>query len=315
MISIGCEKTGDCPVADAVSDGTSGNADGKVYDGDVPPPSACQKCIAPGMCFRFEGIEVIEPREPDGLPPFLNRIWTHDIAAYRLNIILCLDEVSPEADGTLRLEVTAGAAWHDLTIEQILPIQHSNKPSWFEFVEGFTTTFTAEVGADCTFRTVGPADLWFHPGPVDHAFICSAGDQSIGLPVDTIPIEKLVASGFFDDTCTLISSGRLEGCIAEAAACQICSFVVAPDYTEWNREPDVSETDWETCAYSYCKRHCGTASGSVKLPKGSPIWANFGGFVQAIGVPLACDTDGDEVYDGYRLAGNWVAGRVTYKGP
>lgn len=354
LMAFACEKTGDCPiqdpaageVADAGTDGAKtdaevattevrdreaggvgdvaladGEADG-VGDvaladgeaGDLPPLSACQKCIAPGMCFRFDKIEVTEPSVPEGLPAFLNSIWTPDVQAYRLNILLCIDDVTAKPDGTLSLAVTAGAAWHDLPFDQVLPVQHSNKPSLFEFVEGFTTTFTAEVAADCTFRTVGPADLWFHPGPVDHALVCSAGDPGIGLPVDTIPIEALVAHGSFDNTCTRITSGKLEGCIANAAACQICSFMLAPDYKEWNKEPDTTITNAEPCKSSYCNRHCGYASGQVLLPKGSPIWANFGGFVQGLGVPLTCDTDGDGSADGYGLAGNWEAGRISYKG-
>ncbi len=329
VMAVACEKTGDCPVEDSavleVADSGTDEAadsvevaDSAVLDGDagdLPPLSVCQRCIAPGMCFRFQDIEVTEPSEPEGLPLFLNNIWDPDIAAYRLNILLCIDEVAVTPDGTLGLKVTAGAAWHDLTIEQVLPVEHSNQPSWFRFVEGFTTTFTAEVAADCTFRTVGPADLWFHPGPVDHALVCSAGDPGIGLPVDTIPIEKLVAFGHFNDTCTLISGGRLDGCIADAAACQICAFILAPDYKEWNKEPDTTVQDPTPCESSYCNRHCGYASGEVVLPGGSAIWSNFGGFVQGLGVPLACDTDGDGTNDGYQLAGDWEAGRVTYQGP
>ncbi len=328
VMGVACEKTGDCPTQDSgvpevAETGTDeATRDAEVADiavpdgdaGELPPLAACQQCIAPGMCFRFHDIKVTEPSEPEGLPVFLNNIWTPDIAAYRLNIMLCVDEVAVTPGGTLALKVTAGAAWHDLTIEQVLPVQHSNQPSWFQFVEGFTTTFQAEVGSDCIFRTVGPADLWFHPGPVDHALVCSAGDPNIGLPVDTIPIEKLVAQGRFDDTCTLISDGKLDGCIADAAACQICSFMLAPDYKEWNKEPDTTITGAKPCESTYCNRYCGYASGDVSLSKGSPIWVNFGGFVQGIPVPLACDTDGDGTNDGYKLAGNWEAGRVTVQG-
>ncbi len=321
-----CEKTGDCPgpgqcqpVPDA-AEVASGPSPGDVVtpdggSGEWLPLSACQRCLTPGMCFRFQEVKVTEPSEPEGLPEFLNNIWGPDIAAYRLNMLFCVDEVLARRDGGVTLKVTAGAAWHDLTIEQVLPVEHENRPSWFEFVEGFTTTFEVKVDTDCTFETVGPADLWFHPGPLDHALVCSAGDPSIGLPVDTIPVEKLVAKGKFNDSCTMITAGRLDGCIAGAAACQICSFILAPDYKEWNREPDPGVQDPKPCDASYCNRNCGYASGQVLLPKGSAIWTNFGGFVQGLEVPLGCDTDGDGEDDGYKLAGYWAAGRVPYKRP
>jgi len=323
----GCEKTGDCPdqglvVPDSVSSDRDigpgdpgGPADvGDANGGDNLTLTACQRCLQPGLCFRFDQIEITEPSVPEGLPDFLNQIWTPDINAYRLNIMFCIDSVHPKADGSvvLGLQVIAGAAWHDLPLEQVLPVQHQNKPSGFHFVEGFTTNFEAEVDQGCTFRTIGSADLWFHPGPADHALVCSAGDPSIGLPVDTIPIEQLVAHGQFDDTCTRITAGQLGGCISSAAACQICSFILAPDYREWNKEPDTSIQDWKPCEASYCNRHCGYASGKGTLPKGSPIWTNFGGFVQGLGVPIQCDTDGDGTNDGYSLAGNWTAVRVPY---
>lgn len=271
---------------------------------DTQVGNACHACVlaGEGMALRFTKMDVKEPSVPEGLPEFLNNIWGPDLAAYRLNVILRLDKVTDMGDGTLKVEVTAGAGWHDLSEQDITPVVHDKVPGKYNFVEGFTTTFTATVDENCTFQTDENANLWFHPGPLDRALICSAGDDSIGLPKDTIPIANLDASGTFDAECKTIFDGEMTGCIAADAACQICNFILAPNYEQWSLEVDPAVTP-ENCQASYCNHHCGKGDG------GMPLWANFGGFVEAIGVPKTCDVNGPE--SGYGLAGLWNAELIT----
>ncbi|NOZ02411.1 MAG: hypothetical protein GXP54_11045 [Deltaproteobacteria bacterium] len=310
-LGLGCGGSGgndDTGNTDVVAD--NGGVTDNGGDKDAQTGNACHQCLlkSNGLSVRFTKMFVTEPSIPEGLPDFLNAIWEPDVADYRLNVILQLEKVTDNGDGTLKLKVKAGAGWHDLAVDQVTPMGHGKTPNEFHFVEGFTTEFDAVVDENCNFSTVGQADLWFHPGPLDHALICSAGDDTIGLPKDTIPISNLIAKGHFNDECTQITDGDLTGCIAADAACQICSFMLAPDYSEWNIETDPSITT-ENCQPSYCDGTCGKASGNVVLPKGSPLWANFGGFVEGIGVPQTCDVNGG-TDNGYALAGEWNAAQI-----
>lgn len=295
---VACDSDSGSGTTDTTSPADTGNAHD--VSADVPiPTGACHECLAVGMAFRFSALDVLEPSEPPGLPAFLNGIWKPDVNAYRLNIILQIASIEDNGDGSKTISFTAGSGWHDLTMEQILPVQGGDdEPTSFTFVGGSTTEFTAVVDADCNFETRGATNmLWFHPGPFDHALICSAGDDTIDLPKDTIPIANLVAHGAISDTCDMIVDARLDGCIAAEAACQICSFGPAPNYSQWNYEQD-PEAAGMACEASYCQRWCGR------------YWANFGGFVQGIGVPLACDIDSDGTMDAYLLSGDWEATQV-----
>lgn len=308
LCGLACEKKEQCSLPDYAACGPS-QAD--TYLGDLPEVVGghCKACLAPGMCFRFNQIHVIEPQL---LAEYLNGIWQQDVKDYRLNILFCIKSGTLNADGSLRLEVEAGAAWHNLAFEEVLPLDNGKVPDWFEFVSGFTTEFVAEVTPECKFKTVGEASLVFHPGPADKGLICSAGDPNIGLPADSIPMGGLEAEGLFDSSCSTITAGTLSGCIGKDAACQICSFVLAPNYEEWNKEGDQSVNP-VSCDKSYCDHHCGYASGKVKLNKGDMIWSNFGWFVGGLPDLPLCDLDKDGTDDAYFLSGSWAAVRVRYK--
>lgn len=268
---------------------------------DVPVVSGkCFECIKPGLALRFSTMVVTEPSNPAGLPEYLNGIWGPDIEDYRLNVLLVVEKVQQNEDGSLEVTLRAGSVWHDLSAEDVTEEKHGKTPGKFYFLdEEQTGLFQAVVHKDCTFETVGnPPLLLFHPGPLDHAFICSAGDEDLGMPKDTIPIASLKASGTFTDSCMVVD-GEMRGCISSQAACQICSFVLAPDYGDWKIEPDESVTP-EPCKASYCQRWCGDG-----------LWTNFGGFVEGIGVPKTCAVQGQN--DGYELAGKWTGVPVQFE--
>jgi hypothetical protein len=266
--------------------------------------NACFECLKPGLSLRFTTLSVKEPSVPEGLPAFLNGIWAPDMCDYRLNILLQIEKVTENTDGTLALDLVAGSAWHERTMEQVLPINEppdcGTPPSAFWFVEGSTSKFKATVDAQCNFATVGAADIGFHPGTIDHGLICSGGDDTIGLKVDTIPIVNLVASGKFSGDCKQIAGGDMSGCIAAEAACQICNFMTAPDYSTYKREPQA--VAGEKCQSSYCKEHCADFG-----------WVNFGRFVEDLGVPKGCDIDKDGTADAYLIGGSWTADSVGMK--
>lgn len=303
-------------VATAGCESDSGDKDATVSDpgvidqGTVDPGTTdtvtgngCHACLVPGMTFRFNKLDVTEPSEPEGLPGFLNKIWAPDIDAYRLNVLLQLKSVTPNGDGTLDLIVTAGSAWHDKTPEEVMPvggpIDGGATPTAFHFVEGATSDLEITVDEHCNLVTRQPGFLPFHPGPQEFGLICTAGDSEHQMGVDTIPLAHLEAIGTFAQDCSSVGGAKLEGCIKAEAACQICSFMYAPDYEQAERIPD-PEAAGTPCEAAYCERHCGRM-----------IWANFGLFVGSIGVPQNCDADMDGTKDAYQIAGDWEAVRVT----
>jgi len=271
---------------------------------DVPIVAAkCLQCMKSGIAMRFSKLDVKEPSEPMGLPEFLNAIWAPDINASRLNVILRIDSVTPptvEGDKVTKMTATVGSAWHNLTMGQILPVDSLVVPDEYYFLSQGTNTFNLDLKEDCTFQSVGDAFLGFHPGPLDHGLICSGGMPSLDLAPDTIPMARLDASGRINDDCTMVLDAKLSGCIAQEAACQICSFGPAPDYGPYARTPNADKVA-EPCQASYCEHYC--ARG---------LWVNFGRFVQDLGVPLACDFDKSGANNGYLIAGDWEAKAVKF---
>ncbi len=282
-----------------------GNDPGIVDHGtaDVPTGNGCHACLAPGMTFRFTKLDVTEPSFPPGLPNYLNGIWGPDIDAYRLNVLLQIKTVTPNDDGTMDLVVVAGSAWHDKTPAEVLPIggpiDGGSTPSSFYFVDGATRDLDFRVDKNCNMITKKPGFLPFHPGPKDFGLICTAGDDAHQMGVDTVPLAHLEATGTFAQDCSAVYGAELEGCIKVEAACQICSFAYAPDYAMAERNPDTTALG-TPCEASYCERFCAKA-----------IWANFGLFVDSIGVPVSCDADMDGTNDAYQIAGGWEAVAIT----
>lgn len=310
-----CASVGDLPV-DTGTDTPVDTAPEVATDlpPDAPNLPKCLPCIQPGLALRFTALDVQEPSEPIGLPEFLNNIWKPDIATSRLNIALRVEkveEVTVEGARFWDISVTAGSTWHDLTVEDVLPVNAGDggkTPNVYYFLGDLTSTFNVRMDENCHFESTGKASLRFHPGPMDHALICSGGFAEMNLQPDTIPLDALFARGQFNDTCTKITDGYLEGCIAQKASCRICSFLLAPDYATWARNPDTSVPD-TPCTPDYCIHTC--SRGAPFVP-----WANFGGFVSDLGVPLQCDyngkDDGIEEMNGYLIAGGWEASKVNF---
>lgn len=304
---VGCEKAE--PADDVVVQDTSGNTD--VVE-DSSTSAACLSCLAAGQTFLFRTLDVTEPAEPAGLSQLLNDIWSVDFMYYRLNILVRIDEVTPQEDGTVMLKTRGGSAWHDLPFADVLPVEHDNVPSSFYFnaLETASDTIYFIVDKECSFRTItNPVTgkkpyLGFRPGPEENNLLCSNGNVAEGTPKHTVPIRGLAATGKINDTCTEMYDGQLVGCISEAAACELCFFLVAPDYSlisSVSPNPDVEPV---VCQASYCEHYCGA------MP-----WSNFGGIVQGFGVILDCDLDGDSTNEAFRLSAGFNTERVIYADP
>lgn len=267
--------------------------------------ASCFDCLAVGQTFRFTMLDVLEPDEPVELPNFLNNIWAPDINDDRLNILLQIEEVINNEDGTLSMTFSAGSGWHDMTLNDLFEVDGGSKASYFYFIgEEYKSPFTVTVKPDCTFEMTGNTMLLFHPGTMENGLICSAENANINQKADAIPIRIQQARGTISGDCQQIESSYLQGCIAVEAACEICSFSFAPYYDTLERDPDETVTA-KPCTADYCEAKCGHPM----------MWVNFGAFVDGIGVPKGCDVDEDGTPDAYRIAGNWAAKQVVYQEP
>jgi hypothetical protein len=285
--------------------GTEVVADIVVTDisGDASSTPKCIQCLQPGIAMRFSKLNVQEPSEPQGLVEFLNGIWAPDIDDSRLNVVLRLEKIEDDVEvpGGKLITATVGSAWHNLTVEDVVEVGGNKIPSEYYFLNGATSEFNIKMKPDCTFESIGDdASLLFHPGPMDHALICSGGSEAMGFGTDRIPLSALKATGSFNDTCTTISDAYLRGCIAQEASCLICSFGLAPDYSLWEINPDPT-AEGTVCDASYCAKTCGKR-----------FWTNFGAFVGGLEVPLQCDYNGSGANNGYLIAGDWEAKSVPF---
>jgi hypothetical protein len=306
VLTVGCSSSSsttdlgtDVPVVD-----TGVDVPADVPVADVPTTTGkCLQCMKSGIAMRFSKLDVKEPSEPMGLPEFLNAIWEPDINSSRLNVVLRIDSITPPATAGAAslMTATVGSAWHNLNLSDIIAVDSAVVPTEYYFLAEGTSQFNLELKDDCTFRSVDDTgSLAFHPGRVGEGLICSAGMPSIGLSADTIPMAHLVANGRINDDCTAIAEGYLSGCIAQQAACEICSFAQAPDYGNWSRNGNPAAAG-TPCEASYCEKACEKY-----------LWANFGGFVRDIGVPLACDFNNSGANNGYLIAGDWEAKAVKF---
>jgi len=282
------------------------NGDGQDTNGNGAG-NGCHLCLKVGDTFRFTKLDVKEPSEPAALPAFLNDIWGPDIYAYRLNVLLQFKEITPTDDGKLKAVITVGSAWHDKDHTEVLPVNGPDDggatPTKFHFVEGATSEINVTIDENCVLTTDEPGYLAFHPGPEHFGLLCGAGDESLNLAKDTVPLSRLETEASIAQDCSSFTTGRLDGCIKVEAACQLCSFVPAPNYAKWQRDVDETSTG-EVCSAHYCTRHCGKRN-----------WANFGAFVAAVGVPLACEADMDGNMNAYKIGGDWSAVPVTFGQP
>ena len=304
-----CEPAGcDCqtsPLADVVD----------VVDDVATPAFTCGHCLESmvGKALRFTSLEVTKPVIPDAgnpeaLPDFLNDIWQVDVARYVLNIMLGVDSVDVTT-GTLQL--TAGAAWHDLAFDDLPDDETGAGPTKYALLPGYTSSVVVTLDSQCRITIQSPVELKFHPGPESHPTICApelvnaANPPAVG---GIIPIKQLRPEGRVASDCSGVIEGELTGCIAKADADRICSWFPAPNYDDWYFERNET-IDAVVGDLDYCRHWCGTIPGE---PPGSTKtkWTNFGAFVTLVEVPPDCDSDGDEVPDGYGIAGHWTANLV-----
>lgn len=262
-------------------------------------------CLHEGLFMRWTLVDIREPSDPEALPAFLNHILQPDVDAFRSNILLRVDQVLDLGAGRTELQLTVGPGWHDLTPDDVLPVQGGESiPTWFVFQDDYTTTIQATVEPDCRFTTGDDGVLWFHFGTLDHSYMCSPANPASGLPRDTLPFERVAVSGRFNDTCTRIDEGLIDSCILADKACELCLFTLSPDSATWKYSEDPTVDPVVPCTADFCRRWCGYSEA------GAPIWTNFGRLLSDIGVARTCSLGGTED-DAYRIVMGFEAEKAV----
>jgi hypothetical protein len=153
-------------------------------------------------------------------------------------------------------------------------------------LEGLTVPMRLDPyhGYQCQLKSTTPASLYFHSGPRNAPLICAPDNQ----PANNIPIANLTFRTSFNDDCTGLADGFLEGCLTMDAADRIC-MCLGPAGTCPNKPKAGGATFKADDLDGYCHDACGLD------------WISFGGIIRSFEVPPACLTPEGE--SGYLVRG------------
>lgn len=267
----------------------------------------CDPADVIGRAFRLNVMRISEPNE---FADILNRIWENDIRNNVLNVLFVIteaarDEGAPEAFSSIAIE--AGPGWRSPAEPRILKPEEGQETSDYLIdsychLEGMAETFHLEpkTGYQCTVKSSEAGSLFFHSGPLDNPIICAPDAQ----PANNIPISNLRIRASFNEDCTGITNGYLEGCLTVENADRIC-MCVTPDLCGdlFDETVDFEEFFDEEAGLDnldgYCKAACGN------------LWSPFGDIGRAAGLSPNCLTP--EGKEGYRVQGDFTAIDITDK--
>jgi hypothetical protein len=239
--------------------------------------------------FRFTWLEIDEPEEFAGL---LNPIWETDLRNNVLNVVFQVIDVQKKQGSAAAFDqftLLTGPGWRSPPLPVILPPKSEEESpqtvvDHYCLLEGMTReiTFKPYHGNQCIFKSTDDSLLNFHTGAIDNPLLC-APDLD---PPDSIPLRNLKVRFGFNEDCTGILDGYLEGCIAIEDANRICMCLKSGDCPIIPiPQGEFPQSDLAT----YCKDRCGEK------------WISFGASVGLFGLlPTCLTTDGKP---GYRLQG------------
>jgi len=282
------------------------------YDVEAPEPpeytlpdvtgtgtQLCQ-CAAEDLVGRVLRINRFEIDEPEAMATVLNTMWTGEIRNNIMNVILRFDAAE---EGTLTafdsISMAAGPAWRDPpTPAQLAPEDEEDETheavESYCMLDGLDQEVALEPyhGYQCQYKNPEPASLYFHLGARDDPLMCSP----LLDPSNATPFKNLKIRFGFNEDCTGIKDGFLEGCIAVEDADRMCVCTVAGT-CEYAGDPEAEHTPDDLPGY--CKSACGAG------------WASYGGIIKSVGIAPTCITlDGRE---GIRLQAFFDAVDVSHK--
>ena len=256
----------------------------------------CDEDTVRGRTYRMTRMEI---DEPDKFAFLLNPIWETDIRNNTLNVLFFVDEITVNPMGSIsHLLFTAGPGWREPYMP--LALEPPEGGASADVVDSYCMLdgLFAEVegkpyhGYQCTFKSIRDSNLNFHSGPKDAPLVCAPEN----VPANIIPIKNLKMRMSFNEDCTAIHEGYMEGCITIEDAKRICMCLstgacpIDPPNQGGHDEDDL---------VAYCHDKCGSK------------WISFGKSVEAFGLLPSCITSEGE--QGYRLQGFFDAVSIEDK--
>jgi len=256
-----------------------------VEEGECSPYCKCDADEITGRAFRMTRLEIDEPED---FAILLNNIWNTDMKNNTLNVLFYVDSAVQGTSAAFnRISIIAGPGWREprdpLALQPAEGQVSSDLVDSYCMLEGLSAPFELKPyhGNQCVFKSEDTSMLFFHTGPKDNPVVCSPE----GERPNTIPIKTMRTRLSFNQDCTAIEDGYLEGCITLDDEDKICMCLNTGNCPI---EPTGEEGE-EGDLTAYCHDQCGTK------------WLSFGVAVAAMDLLPSCITEDGE--QGYRLQG------------
>jgi hypothetical protein len=281
---------------------------------------ACS-CPVESMANRAYRFTKLSVDEPEAMASDLDSQWENELANYLLNVIFVVKNATlePGAETAFSsLSLTAGSGWR--YPGQPYFAGDPSEPDYFtpDYYCLIDENLNVDVDvnpdgtAQCKFKNVMPTNLAFHLGSKIDPLMCAP----LLTPADSTPIKDLTFSFGFNENCTSIVDGYMEGCLPQDEVNKICLCLQAGTCTRNNPNPgavfpnaptDPNEPFPSGVLGGYCSEACGANGG----------WSSFRALIDA-----KKDTDGNSLVlpnctisgtntPGYRLTARFEAVEIT----
>jgi hypothetical protein len=227
-------------------------------------------------------------------------MWAEDVRRFLLNVMLAIETVDY---ASREVSLSVSSAWHDLEGDSLQ--LHAGEPvmqipTVYTVNSSSTGNGTALIVEECEISTsVGLPLIKLQTGFEEMPLTCTSEALQNSLPLRDFGLPARLGTD-----CSNLVQGTFRACLRKDDADRVCTWGLSPDYTGWYYVPNETFPD-EPGTANGCKRWCGVLGSS------STQWTNLGAFIGSLGVPLSCDSDGDQVLDGYELTGEFEAVLVS----
>lgn len=295
---LGCVEVNEAAVPPIQVDGTSSGGFG---------PCDCGATSMPGRAYRFTRLIADQPAY---LADTLDNMWHHEISNYLLNVLLVV-ESAEKNENTIssfsKIRIKAGAGWRDPGAPYLTDDTFEvNSYCLMDESLNIEIEVTPYSGYLCRFRNANAASLFFHLGSLNDPLMCAPKLD----PKNTTPIQDLHMSFSFNEDCTQIREGYLEGCLAQKNVNRICmcpnagtcSKEGADPSTPFPAEPASPGAPFvDDALVEYCQDAC--SGGRIEG------WVSFRENLEFFGIKPTCLTSDGEI--GYRLSAFFEAEEIT----